>query len=49
LVEWFQRRRIFRNQPIKKEWPVAAMFAYGSELKYAILIEDLPMMVPTKL
>jgi hypothetical protein len=25
------------------------MFAYGSELKYAILIEDLPMMVPTKL
>jgi hypothetical protein len=49
LVEWFQRRRFLRNQPIKQEWPVAAMFVYGSELKYAIFIEDIPMMLPTKL
>jgi hypothetical protein len=25
------------------------MFVYGSELKYAIFIEDIPMMLPTKL
>jgi hypothetical protein len=33
LGKWFQRRRFFRNQPIKKKkWPVAAMFVIESEL-----------------
>jgi hypothetical protein len=31
LGKRFQRRRFFRNQPIK-EWPVVAMFVNGSEL-----------------
>jgi hypothetical protein len=33
LGKWFQRRRFFRKQPIKKKkWPVAAMFVIESEL-----------------
>jgi hypothetical protein len=33
LGKRFQRRRFFKNQPIrKKEWPLAAMFVNGLEL-----------------
>jgi hypothetical protein len=33
LGKRFQRRRFFKNQPIrKKEWPLAAMFVNGLDL-----------------
>jgi hypothetical protein len=41
LAKWLQKRRFFRNQPIRNKnclwWPCLAIF-----------IEDLPRMLPTK-
>jgi hypothetical protein len=43
LATRFQRRRLLRNQPIrKKKLPVEAIFVNGSGQNEAIYIEDLP-------
>jgi hypothetical protein len=47
LAKQFQRRRCFRNQPIKQEFSVVAMFVNRSELNEQSL-DDLPRMLPSK-
>jgi hypothetical protein len=50
IWQWFQRRRFFRNQPIRNKnclwWPCLLTDRIG--IKWAIFIKDLPRMLLTK-